>query len=393
MPSKTNTETRQSTDELIIGAIASGAASTRAELSSLLNLAPSTVSVRVQALLEDDTIQEVGTAKSKGGRRPQVLRLPQSSDAFAVIDIGGSHIRYGVFSVSGSLLRAWEQPVNLRENPELVLTRILDTVRKIRDPYDLSVHLKGLAVGLPAPINRQHHWIDYGSRMSGWARFPVQEWLEEKAKVPVVIENDANLMALGEAGQHPEIKRSITVKAGTAIGTGIVVNGQLYCGATGMEGDITHVRSHRAEGRPCACGNTGCLETVASGAALVERANHEDESITSVVQLIEKAQIGDSFATNLIRDAGRALGEVLCGVVGFANPDALFIGGRLSTLELFIASIRSELYGGCHPFVTQNLLISRSSLGADAGLYGGFELIRHRVFPSFSRLKPVLHEE
>lgn len=368
------------TDAMIIEAVASGSATTRSDLSTLLKLSPSTVSVRVQALLENNVLREAGAGKSKGGRRPQVLETAGTPSTFAAIDMGGAHVRFGVFDTQGNLLASWEASLDLSLPPRDVLSSALDSLTGADLDVDLDATLRGISLGVPAPVNQELQRIDVGARMARWTHFPIREWMESHIDVPVAVENDANLMALGEARHHPEIERSITVKAGAAIGSGIVVDGKIYHGASGMAGDISHVRSHRSTDRPCGCGNIGCLETIASGVALVERARANGMSITSLPELVARAHEGDSAVTTLIRDAGRALGEVLCSVVGFANPNALFVGGRLSTLEIFIASIRSELYGGCHPLVTRNLLISQATLGADAGIYGGFELIRDTVF-------------
>ena len=209
------------------------------------------------------------------------------------------------------------------------------------------------------------------SRMPGWAGFPVQEALTESFGVPAVVENDANAMALGEhRTQFGSEGDSITVKAGTAIGSGIVIAGQLYRGATFAAGDVTHTVVHAAGNRPCTCGKTGCLETVASGAGIVARLVEQGIKVTNTADALALARDGDPEATTMIRTAGSLLGEVLSSVVSFFNPQALFLTGGLASSQHFVTAVRARIYDGCHPLMTESLRIEAASLGADAALAG-----------------------
>ncbi|MDV9177807.1 ROK family protein, partial [Streptomyces sp. W16] len=218
------------------------------------------------------------------------------------------------------------------------------------------------------------------SRMPGWNRFPVRTWLEDRFGVPAAIENDANCMAVGEHTVQPaERRQSIMVKTGTAIGAGVIADGRLYRGGTGAAGEITHVRVEAAHDIPCSCGNTGCLETVASGAALVRILRGYGLDVTSTEDVVRLATDAHPEATRAVRQAGRYLGQVLAANVNFFNPDAVYLGGILSTLEPFVAAVRSQLYEGCHPLVTEHLAIERASLGADAGLVGAGQFALQRA--------------
>jgi predicted NBD/HSP70 family sugar kinase len=147
---------------------------------------------------------------------------------------------------------------------------------------------------------------------------------------------------------------------------GVIADGRPYRGGTGA----THVRVEAAQDTPCSCGNTGCLETVASGAALVRILRERGLDVTSTKDVVRLARDADPEATRAVRQAGRYLGRVLAANVNFFNPDAVYLGGILSTLEPFVAAVRSQLYEGCHPLVTEHLIIERAALGADAGLVG-----------------------
>ncbi|WP_131824190.1 ROK family protein, partial [Mycobacteroides abscessus] len=136
--------------------------------------------------------------------------------------------------------------------------------------------------------------------------------------------------------QDPSRRQTITIKAGSAIGAGIVIDGRLYRGSTGAAGDITHVRIDAAGDTPCSCGNTGCLETVASGAALVRILSTAGVDVSSTADVVRLASDAHPATTRAVRMAGRYLGEVLAANVNFFNPDAVYLGGILSTLDPFI---------------------------------------------------------
>jgi predicted NBD/HSP70 family sugar kinase len=237
-----------------------------------------------------------------------------------------------------------------------------------------------VGLSLPGPVDLASGVVTLPSRMPGWNRFPVRDWLEDRFGVPAAIENDANCMAVGEHTVQPaERRQSIMVKMGSAIGAGVIADGRLYRGGTGSAGEITHVRVEAAHDTPCSCGNTGCLETVASGAALVRILRGRGLDVASTEDVVRLALDAHPEATRAVRQAGRYLGQVLAANVNFFNPDAVYLGGILSTLEPFVAAVRSQLYEGCHPLVTEHLVIERVSLGADAGLAGAGQFALQRA--------------
>jgi predicted NBD/HSP70 family sugar kinase len=147
-----------------------------------------------------------------------------------------------------------------------------------------------------------------------------------------------------------------------------------------VAGEITHVRIDAAGNKPCGCGNTGCLETVASGATLVRELRAVRPQIRSLEDVVRLATESDPEATGAVRRAGKYLGMVLAANVNFFNPDAVYLGGILSTLDPLVAAVRSQLYEGCHPLATNHLVIERVSLGANAGLVGaGQAALQHAL--------------
>jgi predicted NBD/HSP70 family sugar kinase len=365
--------------ERVLELLASGQATTRTEIGALLGAAPSTVSFTVSQLLDLGLVAEEGTVSSAGGRPRKVLRLG-GSDGFAVAaELGGRHAHVGVVLPGGGLTEVSTVPFPTADGPDGALPGLAETLADLVDRHGRSL-LRGVGLSLPGPVDVASGMVTLPSRMPGWNRFPVRAWLEDRFGVPAAIENDANCMAVGEHTVQPAGRRqSIMVKTGTAIGAGVIADGRLYRGGTGAAGEITHVRVEAGHDIPCSCGNTGCLETVASGAALVRILRERGLTVTSTEDVVRLASDSDPEATRAVRQAGRYLGQVLAANVNFFNPDAVYLGGILSTLEPFVAAVRSQLYEGCHPLVTQHLVIERASLGADAGLVGAGQFALQRA--------------
>ncbi|WP_405620651.1 ROK family protein [Streptomyces sp. NBC_00076] len=365
--------------EGVLELLASGQATTRTELAVLLGAAPSTVSFAVSQLLAHGLVAEEGTLSSTGGRPRKVLRLG-GSDGYAVAaDLGGKHAHVGVVHPGGGLTDLSTVPFPTADGPEAALPGLAETLEGLADRHGRDL-LRGVGLCLPGPVDVESGLVTLPARMPGWNRFPVRDWLEERFQVPVAIENDANCMAVGEHSVRPvEHRQSIMVKAGSGIGAGVIANGRLYRGGTGAAGEITHARVEAAQDTPCSCGNTGCLETVASGAALVRILRERGRDVASTEDVVRLATDADPEATRAVREAGRYLGRVLAANVNFFNPDAVYLGGILSTLEPFVAAVRSQLYEGCHPLVTEHLVIERAGLGADAGLVGAGQFALQRA--------------
>ena len=363
----------------ILELIASGQATTRTELAELLGASPSSVSLTVGQLVERGLVAEQGTRSSAGGRPRKVLRIGGAHEFALAADLGGRHARVGVVLPGGGAVDVSTIPFAVDAGPEAALPSIADALEALAVARG-RVALRGVGLSLPGPVDVERGMVTLPSRMPGWNRFPVGDWLEERFGVPVAVDNDANCMAFGEHTVQPaERRQSITVKIGSAIGTGIIAHGRLYRGATGAAGDITHVRIDAAGDTPCSCGNLGCLETVASGAALVRILRERGAEVSSTEDVVQLVSDADTDATHAVRQAGRYLGQVLAANVNFFNPDAVYLGGILSTLEPLVAAVRSQLYEACHPLATEHLTIERASLGADAGLVGAGQFALHRA--------------
>ncbi|MGA7205874.1 MAG: ROK family transcriptional regulator [Specibacter sp.] len=348
----------------------------RAQLARVLKLAPSTVSLRVNELLDAGLVVESGEGSSTGGRKPRSLQLNHQAGHVLVADFGSRHVRVGMMDLSGSLLATETGTIDVAAGPEATLATIAALMENLASGNSSGV-LRGIGMALPGPVDYAAGWVDSPARMPGWHRFPIRDWMSAHFNVPVFCDNDANMMALAEhalrqnSEEYPKKPvNTLFIKAGAAIGCGLVANGEVYRGSTGTAGDITHVRVKAAGERACTCGNLGCLETIASGSAVVAELMAKGVNVADLKDVVELANMADANATTSVRTAGRMLGEMLCSIVNFVNPDHVILGGALSQVEPYVAAIRSQLYEGCHPLATKNLTIEKSIAGPQAGMIG-----------------------
>jgi glucokinase-like ROK family protein len=314
---------------------------------------------------------------------------------FLGIDIGATSIDVAVTDGELHVLSHAAEPMDIRLGPEVVLGRALELVGKLR-AADVAPGFVGAGAGVPGPVSFREGVPVSPPIMPGWNNFPVRETFSAELGCPVLVDNDVNIMALGE--KHAGLARSVDdflfVKLGTGIGCGIVVGGEVYRGVSGSAGDIGHIRVDDA-GPICMCGNTGCLEAFCGGAALARdalaaaRSGNSDElagmlargGTLTAADVASAAAAGDPAAVGLVRDSGRRVGGVLAGLVSFFNPGLVVIGGGMAGLgHPLLAEIRGVVYRRSLPLATGNMPIVLSELGGEAGVVGAARLISDRVF-------------
>jgi glucokinase-like ROK family protein len=366
----------------------------RVDLAQRLGLSRSTVTTEVNRLVELGLAAEAGRAASRGGRRSTLVDLGPDL-RFVGVDIGATSIDVAVTDGRLAVIRQLSEEVAVSAGPQAVLARVLALTRKLLAEQGVE-RPAGIGVGIPGPVDFHTGVPVSPPIMPGWDGYPVRDVLSRELGAPALVDNDANVMALGE--QHSGVARSaddfLFIKIGTGIGCGIVVDGGLYRGVDGSAGDIGHVRVEEF-GPTCACGNTGCLEAFFGGAALARDALAAaraglSESLQhqlmaggglSAVEVGVALSQGDAQATQLVRDGGRRVGQVLAGLVSFFNPGLIVIGGGVALLgNTLLAEVRSVVYRRSLPLATRNLPVVLSELGDTAGVIGAARLISDAVY-------------
>ncbi|PPF77426.1 transcriptional regulator [Subtercola sp. Z020] len=368
---------------VVLAPLRAGLADSKAELAKLTGLSPSTVAARVDELIGLGHVVEVGDGVSRGGRRPRRLALRRDAGIVGCVDLGIDRTSIGLVDFSGELVSRSDIHLDIAEGPDRVLGRVWDECQKLvaADERHARLFLRGLSVGVPGPVSRVDGRVIAPSRMPGWNGVDVARLLGDISGVPVLVNNDANLMALGEfASGDRSQPDQVFVKAGSGIGCGIIARGELFVGSRGAAGDISHVAVLDAAPVPCSCGRVGCLDALASGNALVREMQNSGREVPNVEAMIALARDADPVATRLLREAGTMTGGVLATIVNFFNPDRLVIGGVLSQSEVFVAGVRSTLYAECLPMATGDLTIATPARPDDCGLLGAGTAFLDRMF-------------
>ena len=355
---------------------------TRAELAKLTGLARSTVGARVDALLATGLLAPSGEAASTGGRPP--ARFAFNPEARVVIgaDIGATHGRVALTDLSGRPIREIGEELDITDGPEVVLDWLVATTRRLledtgRDASDLV----GIGIGLPGPVEHSTGRPMRPPIMPGWDGYDVPSRVRRSFDVPVLVDNDVNIMALGEhATAHPDVEHLLFVKVATGIGAGIISGGRLHRGAVGAAGDLGHVAAPHAPEVLCSCGNLGCLEAVASGPAIsksLKEIGIVAENNADIVALVRGGNVPTAHA---VRQAGRTIGEVLATCVSLLNPEVIVIGGSLVQAgESLIAGVREVVYGRSLPLATGGLQIVVASTGVQAAVIGAATMVIQHV--------------
>ena len=317
----------------------------RVQLAENLNVSRSTVTTIINDLLASNLVLECGAGASRGGRRPIVLQVNPHAGRVIGVDIGANHACVLLADLVGGVLAEAEAPLVIADGPEACLQRVYELVDQVLEQAGVSLEaVRAVGVGVPGPVIQAQGIVSAPPIMPGWDAFPIRQALEAHWGKPTALDNDADLGALGEwtfgAGQGES--NLAFIKVGTGIGCGLLLDGQLYRGALGAAGEIGHV-TISDDGPPCTCGNYGCLEAMAGGRAIAQRAElaikagqrtqlaHIDHGRPlTALDVALAAQAGDPVAQQLLADAGRHLGSALASLINLLNPALVIVGGGVA---------------------------------------------------------------
>jgi predicted NBD/HSP70 family sugar kinase len=362
-----------------------GSPRTRAELATITGLSRSTIATRIDGLMRLGLVAPVRDGLSTGGRPPSQFALDPKGRIVIAADLGASHSTIAVTDLAGTILQERREPLDIASGPEPVLQHMLETANSLiglagRDRADVIA----VGIGLPGPVEFTTGRPSNPPIMPGWDGFDVPGWVQHHIPVPVHVENDVNIMALGERALFfPDVGDVIFVKVATGIGAGVVSGGRLQRGAQGTAGDIGHVRVERGMGIACPCGNIGCLEALASGPAIATTLRGLGLDARSGSDVLELVRQGNTQAIQAVRQAGRDIGEVLTTCISFINPSVIVIGGSMAQAgEHLLAGVREVVYTRSTPLSTEHLSIVQSRAGASAAVTGAGALsIQHALSP------------
>jgi predicted NBD/HSP70 family sugar kinase len=347
---------------------------TRAELATLSGQARSTVAMRVDQLLSAGLVAPTGEAASTGGRPPATFAFNPAARVVLAVDLGATHARVAVTDLASTVLAEDLQMLSIADGPDRVLAQVGAMAHELLERAGRPVsELVGVGVGLPGPVDHETGRPTNPPIMPGWDDADVAGRLQSLlGPSPVLVDNDVNIMALGEhATEFAGVDHLLFVKVATGIGAGIISDGGIRRGAQGAAGDLGHIAVPGGADILCRCGNTGCVEAIASGRAVARQLGEAGLDAASSADVVALVRGGDLTATAAVRDAGRALGEVLAACVSMLNPSVIVVGGNLAEAgEHLLAGIREVVYRRSLPLATQHLRIVASRAKGRAGILG-----------------------
>ncbi|MCX3058642.1 ROK family protein [Streptomyces beihaiensis] len=372
--------------------VRSGKATTRGALQDVTGLSRATVGQRLDRLFRAGWLREgaAGPVSSRLGGRPSVRLEFDDGHALvlaAVLDT--RHARAAVLTLSGEVLAEHTDALTVGDGPEAVLDRLgVWFGDLLKETGRAAAEVCGIGLAVPGPVDTATGRVVQPPIMPGWDGYDIRGRLARAAAehaatgpaVPVLVDNDANLMAYGEQrAAHPHCAAFVLVKVSTGIGAGVVVDGAIYRGVDGGAGDIGHIRVPGGEDARCRCGSYGCLAAVASGRAVARRLTEAGVPAASGSDVRELLAAGHPEAVRLAREAGRGVGEVLATVVTLLNPGVLMISGDLAGTP-FLTGVRELLYQRALPRSTAHLEVVASRLGERAALAGAGALVVEELY-------------
>ncbi len=303
------------------------------------------------------------------------------------VDLGGTTVKMGLFTVEGSLLEDWEIPTRKENKGQFILDDIAESIlNKIKNDDIDEADIVGIGIGVPGPVTPSG--VVKGCVNIGWGDTPVVDILSDKTGLPVKANNDANVAALGEQwqGGGKGNQSLVMVTLGTGVGGGIIIDGQIVSGTHGAAGEIGHMSVVYDHTETCNCGKKGCLEQVASATGIVKEAlkllssTDEESSLRALENITAKdifdaAKNGDELAKKTVDKLGEYLGITLGHISCVIDPDVFIIGGGVSKAGSFlIDAIRKHYVEKAYP-QCQNTPIKLATLGNSAGIYGAARMV------------------
>src|SRR6478672_8636158 len=362
--------------------IRDGAVTTRTDIGRITGLSRTAVAARVSALEASGLVLERAEGTSTGGRPPARLVFNAQAGIVLAAAIGRSRTQLGVCNLAGEVLTMSDVDQEIGVGPDELMPDIAKRLEVLLDESGRKhAEIRGVGLSIPGTADTNRGCSLDSPSMNGWDGVPLAPYLGELTQAPVRLDNDANVIVLSERrGQRDRFDDMLLIKASTGLGAGIVAGGVLQRGSVGGAGELGHTKIPAAAGVACRCGDTGCLDAIAGGWALVRSMQQQGHGVGHIRDLVDLALGGDPEARRLIRESGRHIGEVLAGAVNLLNPEALVIAGYMSkAYDILVAGLRETVYGNASALATRELQILPSTHGDQSGVIGSAAMILDHV--------------
>lgn len=392
------------TDSLItvIECVRTGAAVTRPDIGRAAMLGRSIVTQRVEDAMELGLLEDAELGESTGGRAPRNLRFTRERGTFYAAVFGAKEVSLAIADLAGTVLAEQQLPWDIATGPVPTLAMMQARLGQLASGIDAAPPW-GVIVGVPGPVEFASGKPISPPIMPGWDDFDIKSVLEPHFGAPCYVDNDVNLMALGEArvlsgtAPLPSALDMLFIKVGSGIGAGILTAGKVHRGANGAAGDIGHTSIGLESNVICRCGQIGCLEAVAGGWAMARDGEvaakegrspyladiRKEQPQLQPIDIAHGALAGDPWCVEAIVRSAQNVANTLALLVSFYNPHLIVVGGSIAEIgDLFLASLRQTVYRRSLPLATRDLRILAASPERDEGVLGALEL---GISETFSR--------
>jgi len=372
---------RLTSKQVLVGLVRVSSGITRTELALASAISKSATAQFVAELIETNLVAEVSEtpAGRQVTRRSAVLR-PVLPDVYvAGVHLAHGAIVTGIADMNGDTIATSREPVDMLAPPEATLARAADQLTALIDRQaPAGTDLGAIVTAIPGPIDRRTGAIKSPSVLSAWSGINPAEQLSTRLGLPVHVDNDANLGAWGELerGAARRFRNAIYLEVSRGVGAGLIIDGRVYTGEAGIAGEIGHTQVDPA-GPLCRCGQNGCLEVVVASGPILERLRrvHDNDPTRTLDSYT------DEVSARILREAGHTLGRVVAEASNILNPQAVIVGGELSSAHpAYLEGMREAMRRYVQPVVAQGLEVVPADLGDDAVLRGCFVRGAHSVF-------------
>ncbi|MET9882801.1 ROK family transcriptional regulator [Streptomyces sp. NPDC006430] len=362
--------------ERVVRAVRLAGSLTQAEIARSTGLSAATVSNIVRELKDGGTVEVTDT--SAGGRRARSVSLSGDAGIVIGVDFGHTHLRVAVGNLAHQVLAEEAAPLDVDASWTDGFDRAEALVGQLIAGIGVGLEkVIGVGLGVPGPIDVESGTLGSTAILPGWAGINPRQELSRRLGVPVYVDNDANLGALGELvwGSGRGVKDLAYIKVASGVGAGLVINGQIYRGPGGTAGEIGHITLDES-GPVCRCGNRGCLETFAAARYVLPLLQSTHGPELTMERVVELAREGDPGCRRVIADVGRHVGSGVANLCNVLNPSRVVLGGSLAEAgELVLAPIRESVGRYAIPSAARQLSVLTGSLGGRAEVLGALALV------------------
>ena len=356
---------------------------TRTEIGRLTGLSRTAVASRVGALTALGLVIEREQAPSTGGRPATLLSFAADAGVVLTVAVGISRTRLAVCNLAGEVQTIGDIDQEVALGPDDLMPDVVKRLDVLLQEYP-GVPVYGIGLSLPGTVDRERGCSRDSPILRGWDGVDLRPYFAELKRLSglrVVLDNDANAIALGErAGDRQHYDDVLVLKVSTGLGAGIIAGGVLQRGASQAAGEFGHNKIAAAGGLPCRCGDTGCLEAIAGGWAVVHALQRQGHAVRHMRDVVELANGGDAEARRMIRDSGRHIGEAMAAAVNLLNPAVVVVAGDLAgAYEIFVAGLRETLYGNATAQATRTLAVVPAAHGSRSATVGSAVMVLDEV--------------